>query len=234
MILMQVLGLTLDGSEHSPILVLRQAAPPGQDARTLPIWLGLAEAMSLSMELNHVRIRRPLPHELLLTAVAALGGRISGVSLTGLREGTFYARIDVVQGDSVTRLDCRPSDAVLLALRTGVDIMVDESVLGAAAEGRVRPGALDAERRPLDSAEALIREAGRKLLEEAAEMADVPRVSPSLFSETVPASGERTPASENPAPKLESDSTAKAGTESDEEKLAELLRRLEPASRRVM
>lgn len=232
MILMNVLGLTLDAANKSPILVLRQTnAQEGAEAQILPIWLGVSEAMSLSMALNRVQLRRPLPHDLLLVATQALGGRISGVTLTDLREGTFYAQVDIAHGDTFTQLDCRPSDAVLLALRTGSDIRVTQRVLDAAVEGRIRPNASEMERRPLDSAEEIIREAGLKLLSES-DAPDAPGLPPELKASLDSAAlfaARKGPDGE--ASGMVAEGLSNGG---DEEKLAEFLRRIEPASRRVM
>lgn len=225
MIPMRVLGLTLDGTDKSPILVLREAKPsPGAEGRVLPIWLGMTEAMHLSMALHHVRLPRPLPHDLLVAAINALGGRITGATLTGLREGVFYARIEIAAGEMMTLLDCRPSDAVLVALRCGVDVMADESVLQAAQRGRLRPDATEAERRPLDSAEALIREAGRQLLESMDQHPPVlekPEPSPAAPNAEI-------------TPEQALIVAGVSGTLGDDNDLTELLRRLKPASRRVM
>lgn len=228
MILMRVLGLTLDATDKSPILVLREAKPSpgassGTGGRVLPIWLGMTEAMHLSMALHHVRLPRPLPHDLLVAAINALGGRITGATLTGLRDGVFYARIEIAAGEMLTLLDCRPSDAVLVALRCGVDVMADESVFQAAQRGRLTPGMPDTTRRPLDSAEALIREAGRHLLESAGQ-----RQASSDTKE--PPSG----ADAETTPEQALILAGVSGTLGDDEELAELLRRIKPASRRVM
>lgn len=228
MILMRILGLTLDGTDKSPILVLRQTNPPnGADALVLPIWLGMAEAMSVSMALHHVQLPRPLPHDLLVAAIHAMGGRITGVTLTGLHEGVFYARIEIAAGEMMTLLDCRPSDAVLVALRCGVDVMADESVLQAAQRGRLRPDATEAERRPLDSAEALVREAGRQLLENAVQ-------HPPMFETPAPSSAAPNARDAEITPEQALIVAGVSGALGDDNELAELLRRLKPASRRVM
>lgn len=224
MIPLRVIGLTLDGSDKTPILVLREARPLSRaDGRVLPIWLGMTEAMHLSMALRHVRLPRPLPHDLLVAAINALGGRITGATLTGLRQGVFYARVEIAAGEMLTLLDCRPSDAVLVALRCGVDVMADESVFQAAQRGRLRPGMTDAERRPLDSAEALIREAGRHLLESAGQR-------PAMADAEGSASG----ADAGTTPEQALILAGVRGTLGDDKELAELLRRIKPASQRVM
>ena len=109
---MKVLGLTLDGTTNAPILVLQQE----DGDEVLPIWLGAAEAMAISMALNDLSPDRPLTHPLLIEIMTALGARVSGVTITDLRDGTFYALLDLQRGSETIQLDCRPSDGIILAL----------------------------------------------------------------------------------------------------------------------
>lgn len=79
--------------------------------------------------------------------------------MVDLRDGTYFAELDILHGGSRTRVDCRPSDAIALALRADVPIFVSEDVLRRAAEDRMRPDLDDnAIRRPMDAASAMARE----------------------------------------------------------------------------
>lgn len=196
MITMKVLGITLDGATNTPILVMQ--TEKGEEI--LPVWIGAAEAMAISMALNNVNPERPLSHTLLLSAMETLGARLIGLSITELREGTFYALLEMLADQRLVQVDCRPSDGIVLALRAGAPIRIAESVLAKAAADRVDVHSSPADRRPSDNAESLIRGT----------------VASSTFDASQPASGKAsTPASE-------------------EQRLAELLRTLEPASKRVM
>ena len=128
MITMKILGVTLDGATNTPILVLQEE----NGDEVLPIWIGASEAMSISMALNNINLERPLSHSLLLNALQALDARLTGVSITDLREGTFYALLEILIGERLVQVDCRPSDGVALALRAGVPILVSEDVLAKA------------------------------------------------------------------------------------------------------
>lgn len=139
MITMSVLGFARDATTDSLVLVL------GQDNGTavLPIWIGHAEALSISAALQEEALPRPLAHDLVLQAVHELGGTVSALAITSLEEGTFYAVLDVLTAGKLVQLDCRPSDGVAVALRANVPIMVDDTVLAAAAVQRrknERPG----------------------------------------------------------------------------------------------
>jgi bifunctional DNase/RNase len=130
---MRVLGLTLDETSHAPILLLQEEA--GQEL--LPIWIGPLEAMSISVVLGNVSMERPLTHDLCISVLHSLKARLSGVELVDLREGTYYADLVLLLENGATyRLDCRPSDAVALALRAQVPIRASKAVLQRAADLR--------------------------------------------------------------------------------------------------
>ena len=194
---MKVLGLTLDGNTNSPILVLQQE----DGDEVLPIWIGATEAMAISLALNELTPERPLTHPLLLDALAALGARVAGVTITALREGTFYAFLELMRGAECIHLDCRPSDGIALALRAKSPIRIAESVLAKAARDRVSPTSSEADKRPSDAGDQLIL---RAFPQEAVQRASL-KGSSALPSELA-----------------------------ENQNLSDLLRALEPASKRVM
>ena len=96
----------------------------------LPIWIGEAEANAIATELLGIATPRPMTHDLLKQAIAAMGGAVARVIVTDIRENTFYAAIEVRRSaEEVISLDARPSDALALALRFGADIFVHDRVL---------------------------------------------------------------------------------------------------------
>lgn len=97
--------------------------------RHLPIWIGPFEAEAIAMELQGVKPARPLPYDLMTTMVGDMGGEISEIRVTDLSQDVFYARIIIdIDGRSL-EIDSRPSDAIALAVRAKVSILVDESVM---------------------------------------------------------------------------------------------------------
>ena len=102
----------------------------------LPIWIGAMEAMAISLALNEVKLPRPMTHDLLLSAISNLDARILAVDVVSLRDGTYYAELEVEQGGKKKRIDCRPSDGIALALRAEAPISVAEDVLDQAASDR--------------------------------------------------------------------------------------------------
>jgi bifunctional DNase/RNase len=106
-----------------------------EDERTLPIFIGAAEAQAIAIKVNGVDLPRPLTHDQLKNFMDCLECRLQRVEVCDLKEGTFYARLVLERDGTRTEMDCRPSDAIALALRISAPIFVDEKVMNEA--GRV-------------------------------------------------------------------------------------------------
>jgi uncharacterized protein len=123
---MKVAGLVLDPNSKSPVVLLKD----GQGEQTLPIWIGLLEAAAIAYALEGVEPARPLTHDLLKMLLEELGGRVPRVDIDNLEDDVFHAKIHLeVPGGAKRLVDCRPSDAVALALRVGAAIFAEERVL---------------------------------------------------------------------------------------------------------
>jgi hypothetical protein len=124
-ILMTVGGLTLDPVTKTPIVILKDS----ENKLNLPIWIGLLEATAMATELEGIKMARPMTHDLLRSVLGELGAAVEAIEVTELRENTYYALIHLeIAGRRVT-IDCRPSDAISLALRTKSPIYVAKKVL---------------------------------------------------------------------------------------------------------
>ncbi len=99
----------------------------------VPITIGHLEAMSILAGRNKERLSRPLSHDLLLSALELLGASLNRIEVTELvttsEGGTFYAKVVLGSRGIELELDARPSDALALAVRTGVPIWISESVV---------------------------------------------------------------------------------------------------------
>jgi uncharacterized protein len=122
---MRVVGVRVELPANSPILLLRET----DGDRYLPIWIGNAEATAIAIEQQGVRPARPLTHDLLKEVISALGRELEQVRITDLHEGTYFAELVF---DGGIKVSARPSDSVALALRAGVPIHAEESVLAEA------------------------------------------------------------------------------------------------------
>lgn len=125
MIEMQVGGLGFDPRNISPIVLLRDQ----EELNFLPIWIGIFEAAAIAMELQNVKPPRPMTHDLLKTFIEKLGGNIQKVIINDIKEGTFFASIEVDKGETKVNVDARPSDAIALAVRCHAPIYVSEIVM---------------------------------------------------------------------------------------------------------
>lgn len=122
----KIRGLLVDPTTNSPVVLLKDIA---SDDVMLPIWVGPYEANSIASEIEKLSSHRPMTHDLLRNVIAQLGGIVNRVTVTDLRESTFYAVIEIVTNGQTVLIDARPSDAIALALRVDCPIFVRESVL---------------------------------------------------------------------------------------------------------
>ena len=97
--------------------------------RQLAIWIGPCEAESITIELQDTEVARPMTHDLLNNTIMELGGRISHILISELRDQVFYARLFVDIDGDVKEIDCRPSDSIALAVRAKAPIFVEEPVM---------------------------------------------------------------------------------------------------------
>ncbi len=97
--------------------------------RYLPIWIGPAEADAIAVKLQGVAVPRPLTHDLLNSVIDTLGGVVNSIIVNDLKNDTFFAKVIIDATGKQMEVDSRPSDALALAVRTGVPIYADESVL---------------------------------------------------------------------------------------------------------
>jgi bifunctional DNase/RNase len=110
------------------IVILRE-----RDAeRYLPIWIGIYEAESITIALQEVEVARPLTHDLLKNIFNELNARITRVEVVALRDDTFYGNIVAETNGRTMNIDSRPSDALAIAVRAHVPILVARSVMDVA------------------------------------------------------------------------------------------------------
>jgi bifunctional DNase/RNase len=122
----QVLGVRLQMPNNAPVVLLKDEST----GRLLPIWVGSSEAASIALGLQGVTAERPLTHDLLLNVLQAVDKQLQCVEVTHMTEHVFFS--DLVFSDG-TRVSARPSDAIALAVRDQVPVLVDEGVLAAAS-----------------------------------------------------------------------------------------------------
>ena len=97
--------------------------------RQLAIWIGPCEAESITLELQDTEIARPLTHDLLKNVIETMNGKISHILINSLQDQVFYARLYVDIGGKLVDVDCRPSDAIAVAVRAKVPVFIEEDVM---------------------------------------------------------------------------------------------------------
>ena len=134
MIQMSLVGVRVEVPTNQPIVLLRE--DDGQ--RYLPIFIGPPEATAIVYALQGMETPRPMTHDLFKTVLDELAVRLQRVVITELHDGTFYAEIEIAEGNGagsgengVRRISSRPSDALALAARypDQIPIFADEAVL---------------------------------------------------------------------------------------------------------
>ncbi len=129
MIEMKVAGIALDAVTRSPIVLLKD----GSERRALPIYIGQDQAKAIIGALERQKPPRPLTHDLIGNLLGAWELNLSKVVIHSLQDNTFYAILCILQGEVKKEIDCRPSDAIALALRTNSPIWVMEEVVADAS-----------------------------------------------------------------------------------------------------
>ena len=123
---MTVRGLVMDPTSKSPVVMLENS----EGNAFLPIWIGVCEANSIALELEGVETPRPMTHDLIQDLLETAGCVVDHIFIHSLDDSVFIASIQLRDAASAThQVDSRPSDAIALALRAKVDVLVDPSVL---------------------------------------------------------------------------------------------------------
>jgi hypothetical protein len=121
-----ILGLSTNpASGGAYALILKEV----NGTRRLPIIIGAAEAQSIALEMEGIKPPRPLTHDLIKNIITSFGSELADIIIDELRDGTFYAKLNI---DS-QMIDSRPSDAIALAVRYGVQIYVSAAVMDEAS-----------------------------------------------------------------------------------------------------
>ncbi len=125
LIRVEVSAVALDRDRGAPIVFLREK----EGNRVLPIWIGPFEAVSIALELEGVKLQRPITHDLMKLILDGLDTRVLRVEINELKNNTYYARIYLQKDDHILEVDARPSDSIALALRTNAPIYIKEEVM---------------------------------------------------------------------------------------------------------
>ncbi len=122
---MTLYGVSFEPIGKQPIVLLKAL----DEDRFLPIWIGHPEAAAILMKLQGASPPRPMTHDLLTDVVSELKGEVVRVTVTELRENTYFAKITIVHDGQELEIDSRPSDAIALAVRCEAQIFAADDVV---------------------------------------------------------------------------------------------------------
>jgi bifunctional DNase/RNase len=122
---MVIYGVSFDLVGKQPIVLLKTA----DGNRYLPIWIGQPEAAAILMKLQGASTPRPMTHDLFAEVLDQLEAQVVRITVTELKDNTFYASITVQQNGTELEIDSRPSDAIALAVRADAPIFAAASVI---------------------------------------------------------------------------------------------------------
>ncbi len=122
---MELKRIIISEIHEQQIIVLKEV----EGDRNFSIMIGIFEATSIDRRVKKMESPRPLTHDLVVNAVEQMGGEISDVYISELRDHTYYAKLRVKHNGELIEVDSRPSDAIALAVTANVPIYVAEDVL---------------------------------------------------------------------------------------------------------
>lgn len=96
--------------------------------RLIPIWVGPAEGMAIGTKLEGQKFPRPITHDLMVNILNQLNAKLKKITVTDLKDSTFYATITLSINNKTMEIDSRPSDAIALAIRSNSPMFVNNIV----------------------------------------------------------------------------------------------------------
>lgn len=127
---MELRRIIISEVDEHQVIVLKEV----EGDRSFPIVIGIFEATTIDRRVKGIQSPRPLTHDLIAAVVSQLGGEIQDIVISDLEDHTYYARLRIQSGGELIEVDCRPSDAIALAVAAKVPIYVSEQVLGDALD----------------------------------------------------------------------------------------------------
>ena len=126
------MGIAIDTRTGAPIVVLHDL----DNRKALPIWIGSAEASAIIRKIENISVTRPLTHDLIIDIIEKTGYEIDRVEINDVENDTYFADICLKDKnrENEIRIDSRPSDAIAVAIRADVPILIGTSVM---AEGAI-------------------------------------------------------------------------------------------------
>jgi hypothetical protein len=122
---MEVKGVRLDAIGQNPVVVLADK----EGKKALPIWIGLLEANAIDRELRNITSTRPLTHDLLHSILEQVHAKLKEIKIVDMKDHTYYAKLFLTLNNENIEVDARPSDAIILALKSKVPVYVSAKII---------------------------------------------------------------------------------------------------------
>jgi uncharacterized protein len=123
---MELKRIIINEVHEQQVVMLREV----DGERSFPIVIGIFEATSIDRRVKNMPSPRPLTHDLVANVIENLGGDLQDIFISDLREHTYFAKLRIRKDGELIEVDCRPSDAVAVAVTAKVPLYVSEDVLG--------------------------------------------------------------------------------------------------------
>ncbi|MDH5607871.1 MAG: DUF151 domain-containing protein [Cyclobacteriaceae bacterium] len=124
---LEILGLSSSQSQSSGSFALVLGETSGN--RRLPIIIGMFEAQAIAIEIEKITPNRPMTHDLFKSFAYNFGFTVKEIMISDLKEGVFFAKIVCENNGQSVEIDARPSDAIAIGLRFGVEIYTNDDIL---------------------------------------------------------------------------------------------------------
>ncbi len=122
---MVIYGVSFDVIGKQPIVLLKTM----EGNKFLPIWIGHPEAAAILIKLQGTELPRPMTHDLLTSVIGSFDAEVARITVTELKESTFYATLTLNKEGAEIEIDSRPSDALALAVRTEAPIYASTELI---------------------------------------------------------------------------------------------------------
>ncbi len=122
---MVIYGVSFDVIGKQPIVLLKTV----DGNKFLPIWIGHPEAAAILIKLQGTELPRPMTHDLMTALIEQFNAEVKRITVTALRDNTFYALLTLSRDGEDIEVDSRPSDALALAVRTDAPIFAAEDLI---------------------------------------------------------------------------------------------------------
>jgi hypothetical protein len=122
---MVIYGVSFDVIGKQPIVLLKTV----DGNKFLPIWIGHPEAAAILIKLQGTDLPRPMTHDLMTSVLDHFNAQLERITVTALKNNTFYALLTLKRDGEEFDVDSRPSDALALAVRTDAPIFADSDLV---------------------------------------------------------------------------------------------------------